>query len=269
MKTPLSPRRPRGFTRHEVLVVLALLLALFGLLVPVVQWAREVASRVSCANNLRQITLATVSCADTNNGALPPAMGPYLKETSEETVFLHILPYIEQDNLYKSASDDKGNHTAWNNGVYGQRIKTYLCPRDSSAGAGHLYDGWLATGSYAANFLVFGTVSARYPASITDGTSNTIAFAERFQVCNQTPCGWGYGAETEWAPVFARSNYARFQVQPFAEQCNPALPQSAHPGGIQVALADCSVRNLYPAISWETWFAACTPAGGEVLGDDW
>jgi prepilin-type N-terminal cleavage/methylation domain-containing protein len=265
-----STRPPRrGFTLFEVLVVLALLILALGLLLPAVQKVREAANRVSCQNNLKQVTLATVDCADTNNGRLPPAVGPYLKETLEGTIFFHILPYIEQDNLYKSAADDKGNHSAWNNAVYRQRIKTYECPSDASGGEGHLYGGWLATGSYAANFLAFGTAGGRYPASFADGTSNTIAFTERFQVCNQTPCGWAYGGETEWAPVFAYTSYAKFQVQPPPTQCNPALPQTAHAGGIQAALADGSVRTVSYDLTAQTWFFACTPAGGEVLGSDW
>ena len=49
---------------------------------------------------------------------------------------------------------------------------------DGSTGNQNLYDGWLATTNYAANFLIFHTGGAKYPASISDGTSNTILIAE-------------------------------------------------------------------------------------------
>jgi type II secretory pathway pseudopilin PulG len=269
MHAPVSPRTRIGFTLFEVLVVLALLILALGLLLPAVQKVREAAARIQCQNNLKQISLATINCADANDGILPPAMGLYLKETSDETLFFHILPYIEQDNLYKSGLDDKGSHSAWTNAVYSQGIKIYQCPSDGSGGAGRLYDGWLATGSYSANFLAFGTVSARFPASFTDGTSNTIIFTERYQVCNQTPCGWAYGGETEWAPVFDYTSVAKFQMRPSQAECNPALPQTAHAGGIPAALADGSVRAVSHDITAQTWYFACTPNGGEVLGTDW
>jgi hypothetical protein len=47
------------------------------------------------------------------------------------------------------------------------------------------------------------------------------------------------------------------------------LAQTPHPGGMLVALADGSVRSLAPHLSGATWWAACTPNGGETLGQDW
>jgi prepilin-type processing-associated H-X9-DG protein len=196
-------------------------------------------------------------------------VGSYPDGNSDGTVFFYILPYLEQDNLYKNAGDGKGNYSAWTNSTYSVLIKTYLCPSDGSSGERPLYDGWLATSSYAANFLVFRTGGARFPASIADGTSNTIFFAERYQVCNQTPCAWAYSSETEWAPIFAYSSFAKFQSHPGKTQCNPGLAQEIHPGGIQVGMGDGSVRLVNNAISPQTWYYALTPAGGEVLGSDW
>jgi hypothetical protein len=61
---------------------------------------------------------------------------------------------------------------------------------------------------------------------------------------------------------------------PFDNHPKPALahsdrPQSLSAGGVLVALADGSVRNVAYAISAKTWYQACTPAGQEVLGSDW
>jgi hypothetical protein len=62
-----------------------------------------------------------------------------------------------------------------------------------------------------------------------------------------------------------------FQVQPtpFKGNCDPTRASTAHTGGILVGLADGSVRTLARSMSGATWWAAVTPAGGEVLGSDW
>ena len=51
--------------------------------------------------------------------------------------------------------------------------------------------------------------------------------------------------------------------------CDKRLASTGHTGGMNVALADGSVRFLNQAITPATWWAACTPEGGEALGGDW
>src|SRR5262249_23536212 len=98
----LSLGRWRGFTLIELLVVIAIIATLIGLLRPAVQKVREAAARMKCSNNLKQISLATINCADTFNGNLPPHMGTYPGRSDRNTdgigygsFFFHILPYIE------------------------------------------------------------------------------------------------------------------------------------------------------------------------------
>ena len=59
------------------------------------------------------------------------------------------------------------------------------------------------------------------------------------------------------------------QVRPLSNPCDPTLPSTRHIGGMNVTLADGSVRSVSATISFATWTALTTPAGGEVFGSDW
>jgi type II secretory pathway pseudopilin PulG len=259
-------RRARGFSLFELLVIIAIIAILLGLLLPAVQKFRQASERVKCANNLKQIGLAMHNMHDTY-GKFPPTFGDFPNEGSNGTFFFFMLPFIQQDNLYRNAMIDGQGISVWNNATFSKGVPTYLCPLDITGGQDHVFNGWLATSSYAANFLVFGTSGSRI-ADITDGTSNTITSSERLQVCNDTPCGWGYSGGTEWAPVIGYSSVAPFQVQPTASQCNPALAQSAHPDGIYSGFADGSVHFVKPTVSPQTWYHLLCPNDGQVIGND-
>jgi type II secretory pathway pseudopilin PulG len=271
----------RGFTLSQLLVVLALLLILFGLFLPALQKVREAARRAEDSNNLKQICLATINASDTNNGKLAPLAGPYpssditTPNNGYGTLFFHILPYIEEDNLYKSSLDGT-TYRADTGRVAATVVKVYVSPADPAGGNDPVHNGWLAKSNYAANFQVFGDPAkdslagrSRFPASITDGTSNTIFFTQRYQVCGGDPCGWSYDGGTAWTPAFAYLNKGKFQPHPTPEHCDSALAQGLFPGGINVGLGDGSVRFVADAITPQTWWSACTPNGGEVLGSDW
>jgi type II secretory pathway pseudopilin PulG len=261
-----KPSRP-GLTMIELLVILGILLFLLGFLVPVVQRVRSSATRTQSFNNLKQLALAMHATNDAY-GKLPPVVGSFpVQNEKAGTLFFHILPFIEQANIYKEADGDVRKA-----GTYGLTIPLYLNPTDKSAPPEHRYKGWLATSSYAANWMVFGHVpggTASLPRSFPDGTSNTMVYVERYQMCNGNPCAWGYSSLYYWAPMFAFYSKGKFQNVPTQDECNPALPQSTESAGIQVGMADGSARLVSQRVSPETWYNATDPADGNVLGQDW
>src|SRR5262249_51928801 len=147
--TAMKPRH-RAFTLIELLVVLAIIAILIGLLLPAVQKVREAANRLSCANNLKQLGLA---CHNYDNiyGHLPPGyLGPIPNEQEYGSaadqiqnvgLLVYLLPYIEQDNLYRQLQIDfavRRIGPAWytnptNRQLAEARIKLFECPSDNIA----------------------------------------------------------------------------------------------------------------------------------------
>ena len=139
---------------------------------------------------------------------------------------------------------------------------------------------------------------------ITDGATNTILYAEKYARCSNTymappfrdgGAAWAYSTSFafSWQPpplnppgkafypgfcipallalgapdvIGPRS---KFQLQPREGSCDPTRTATAHASGIQVGLADGSVRSLAPSMSGVTWWAAVTPDVGDALGSDW
>ncbi len=122
----------RAFTLIELLVVISIISVLMGLLLPAVQKAREAAARISCANNLKQIGLAMHSFENVHR-RLPPSrlLGP------SATWAVLILPFMEQDNLYRQWDL---RLTYYQQSIVARMtpVKSYFCPsrRDSNTPPG-------------------------------------------------------------------------------------------------------------------------------------
>src|SRR5438045_3056002 len=150
--------RRKGFTLIELLVVIAIIAILIGLLVPAVQKVREAAARMQCSNNLRQIALAAFNHESnlkrfpaginipSASQYTPPSLGGTLNATNTTkfglapiaTQFVSwpeaLMPYMEQDNLYKALDLSRVQYANINttpNAPGAQPVKTLVCPSDA------------------------------------------------------------------------------------------------------------------------------------------
>jgi prepilin-type N-terminal cleavage/methylation domain-containing protein len=282
-------QRRRGFTLVELLVVIAIIGILIALLLPAVQKVREAAARIKCQNNLKQTALATINCTDTNSGVIPPGDGLYPYEgqipyNSYACVFFHILPYMEMGDSYYACLQPTDPHGSngnlptyspfWN--VLQGNFKTFVCPSDPTNTSTGGWNSGLNSYAYNAQvFLIDWNGRNRYPASITDGVSNTIFFTEKEASCDGFWPDWGASiADPNGGTSFPQPTgpAAIFVMQPDLPCATPLLNGTAsswHTEGINVALGDGSCRFVSQTISANTWWAALTINGGEVLGADW
>jgi prepilin-type N-terminal cleavage/methylation domain-containing protein/prepilin-type processing-associated H-X9-DG protein len=221
----LRSRPARGFTLIELLVVIAIIAVLIALLLPAVQAARAAARRIQCTNNLKQLALAAMNYESTN-GIFPPGqMKLTTRPPSGVTVFVCLLPFMEQQPLYNlwnfnSLKDNLHGSTARSATVIGGLI----CPADiipaNPIENGNTSNEWYGITSYGGNagsqshpfsavtsdgiFFYTGPAAPTFSqvriAGITDGLSNTLFFGERSHFDQNydtfAPPGWTFFSQT-------------------------------------------------------------------------
>ena len=306
----------KGFTLIELLVVIAIIGVLIGLLLPAVQKVRGAAARLQCANNLKQIGLAMMNYESTyrtfpsgylDNMTTNP---PNSAATSNPDPIIGwgwgtlILPYLEQESLYKSINI---NSIAMNNTYAGTIafrktvIKSFLCTSDDSglntftiSGTGGNFE--LAKSSYAgvngqAELADFDTAFGLGMflrgrgvsiAEVTDGLSNTLFVGERSSKSAKQAVGTLPGVCT-WVGAHPGGDLdgetpALYILGWTGDPSSPAKPNmpepdgsfhpesftSRHSGGVNFLLGDGSVRFITDSISGQTWVKLGTRQGGET-----
>ena len=190
------PYRPIGFTLVELLVVIAIIGIMIGMLLPAVQMVREAARRTECANQIKQMGLALLNFESTNESYPPSYNGAGLQPGWSWAT--HLLPYVEQNNLYhlgdsRNVPFGGGNNPAHTATEYSQTVLAlFRCPSDIGPDLNHIrlnhaMSNYRAVaGPYTASCFCadwdFGGVmyqnSETTIAQILDGTSNTVILGE-------------------------------------------------------------------------------------------
>ena len=209
MESPNVVGHRSGFTLVELLVVIAIIGVLIALLLPAVQAAREAARRMSCMNNLKQLSLATLNYQSARMKFPPMLM--IGKDQYRWSAQARIMPYIESLNLDDRIDFSVDYHRVGASGVVyadedallatepalkSTRISALLCPSEDrdevrvdnatgtpsdyplnygvNCGVWFVYDPAMRTGGSGAFFPNSGLGDKDFP----DGLSNTLMFAE-------------------------------------------------------------------------------------------
>ncbi len=273
-----------------------------------------------------------------NVPGITPSGGTVAIQINNVNAFMRLLPYIEQGAMYKACLSGLNyvtgvantatvnsydcyvpggilNSSAMGTGARPRyyAIPVFLCPSDPGVSNGASLHSTQGASSYAWNWQVVGRTgtgtgtSEVKLATMPDGSSNVIVFAERMAACQRTEYPtpaptvvaanvgnlWWYPSSVDWAPVFAW-NHPSYQttqttnpayLQNWAmppqitpsitrttgnnpEQCDVSRPSTGHTGGSVVAMGDGSVRTVADGVSQASWIRAVMPRDGLNAGND-
>jgi prepilin-type processing-associated H-X9-DG protein len=201
--------------------------------------ADEARDRATSVNNLKQLALAVIVYADSHKGRMP-AHAIYSKDGKPLLSWrVAILPYIEQQQLYQQFKLDEPWDSENNKKLLDQMPKIYA-PLGVKTKDGHSTFYQVFHGKMAA---FEGKEGMRFPASFTDGTSNTLLVVEAGEAVP-----WSKPADVDFDPA-------------------KPLPKlgGLFPKGFNTAFADGSVRFIKKGVDEKTLKALITRNGGEVV----
>jgi prepilin-type N-terminal cleavage/methylation domain-containing protein/prepilin-type processing-associated H-X9-DG protein len=298
-------RQPhRGFTIIELLVVIAIIAILIGLLIPAVQKVRESAHRLSCANNLKQLGLASRNY-ETAMGGLPPRCHTSVPYQGWGPI---LLPYIEQGNMAAGYHYDLNFYDPANRGIVAIPLEVFSCPSAPLGRVVQIYDvNNNPTGSMGAegDYFAPNSVDAYWwpdpqrtlaadeveaPAmaqnrsrpltEITDGTSYTLLVSElagrpdNWIMGVKQPTNAGIRFPNWWGPWASYNSeiYKTWSADgttpegPCTINCNNSWGiYSFHREGANAVFCDGSVRFLRVGLNPDVFAGIVTRAGGEVI----
>jgi type II secretory pathway pseudopilin PulG len=172
-----APAR-RGITLFQLLVVIALIAILIGLLLPAVQKVREASARVQAQNNLKILGLGLHNYHDAY-GCLPPG-----NDANNFSTSAYLLPYVEQDSVYKNLDFKKPSDDKANAEMRKVIIKVFLSPQDAvpggtadSAPTNYLYCAGSKPALEDNDGVLYQNSKVRLT-DVTDGTSFTLMTGE-------------------------------------------------------------------------------------------
>jgi prepilin-type N-terminal cleavage/methylation domain-containing protein/prepilin-type processing-associated H-X9-DG protein len=298
----------RAFTLIELLVAIAIIAVLIGLLLPAVQKVREAAARMKCTNNLKQIGLALHSYHDANRQFPPGYIDGNTDPNSTPDNDLgpgwgwaaFVLPYLEQDSVYRQINFSQGVGVGVNVQVSKTVLAIFQCPSDPFQDPVNVYDssfstpiavvahanyvgcnGWVECfngaggnpqaglgddglpGIYGAagNGLFYRNSKYRM-ADVTDGTSNTIFVGERSG--DHSPSTWTGAVTAGRCPAWMAGQ------EPNSPPPGPAYDNADFAEAF--VLAHCNATHVpstdFPIFDPDTFFSVHTGRGANFLFGD-
>ncbi len=249
------PAPNRSSSSTGTIIIVVALIAVIGtvavggilvaLLLPAVQAAREAARRMQCSNNLKQVALAMHNYQDVYK-TLPPAYTVDADGNKLHSWRTLLLPYIEQSALYDQIDLDKPWDAPENQHFAETVIPAYTCPSDPEMTTP--YTNYMVI--VGANAIFDGGPGCAFR-DITDGTANTLLVVE---------------VEGQQVPWMEPTDLSLEQMQ-MAINGGATEPGSHHPGGINAAMADGSVRFIADSIDSNLLKLLITRNDGQPVGE--